>query len=168
MKNTFGVSVCLGEKAWKKSGACDYWPGAGQGPGRGQAGQTDAEKGTFTLNSTRLVSGAGSGIVAGSDRVRRGRHGATRGGWCGAGTEGCPRGRGVLTPPGASGGMEGGYWQIFVLCRCSICRCLIELCDDELVPPPDLHQDNPWLWLRGQRSSPGQNEQPAADAPENV
>lgn len=88
---------------------------SGQGPDRGQAGQTDAEKGTFTLNSTRLVSGAGSGIVAGSDRVRRGRHGATRGGGCGAGTEGCPRGHGVLTTLGASGG-----WRVdigrFLLC----------------------------------------------------
>jgi len=44
----------------------------GRGPDRGQAGQTDLEKGTFTLNSTRLVYGAGSGIVAGPDRVRRG------------------------------------------------------------------------------------------------
>lgn len=36
------------------------------------------------------------------------------------------------------------------------------------LPEPDLHQDNPWQWLRGQRSSPGQNEQPAADGHENV
>lgn len=69
---------------------------------------------------------------------------------------------------GASEGEEGRYWQIFEGCRCSICRCLIELCCDELVLPPDLHQDNPQQQLRGQRSSPGQNEQPAADAPENV
>lgn len=69
---------------------------------------------------------------------------------------------------GAAGGREGRYWQIFMEGRCSICRCLIELCDDELVPPPDLHQDNPRQRLRGQRSSPGQNEQPAADGPEDV
>lgn len=75
---------------------------------------------------------------------------------------------GRLPHRGPVGGWRDRYWQIFVVCRCSICRCLIELCDYELVPPPDLHQDNPVLWLRGQRSSPGQNEQPAADAPENV
>lgn len=33
--------------------------------------QTDAERKSFTLNSTQPVSGAGSGIVAGPDRVRR-------------------------------------------------------------------------------------------------
>lgn len=57
----------------------------GQGPDRGRTGarqgslQTDTEKGTFTLNSNRPVSGAGSGIVAGSDRVRRGQVGETGG-----------------------------------------------------------------------------------------
>lgn len=63
---------------------------------------------------------------------------------------------------------RGGGCYDFVRCRCSICRCLIELCDDELAPSPDLHQDNSGPGLRGQRSSPGQNEQPAADTPENV
>lgn len=42
--------------------------------------QTDIEKEAFTLNSNRPVSGAGSGIVAGSDRVRRGQEGETGGG----------------------------------------------------------------------------------------
>lgn len=35
--------------------------------------QTEAERKSFTLNSAQPVSGAGSGIVAGPDRVRRGR-----------------------------------------------------------------------------------------------
>lgn len=113
VKKTFSASVCLGEKVWKKSGACDYWTRAGQGPRR--PGQTAAEKRIFTLNSTRLVSGAGSGIVAGPDRVRRGQEGETEGGGFGAGTGGCPRGHGVLTPPGAGGGMEG---QILADFRC--------------------------------------------------
>lgn len=39
--------------------------------------QTETEKGTFTLNSNRPVSGAGSGIVARPDRVRRGQEGET-------------------------------------------------------------------------------------------
>lgn len=34
--------------------------------------QTEAERKSFTLNSARPVSGAGAGIVAGPDRVRRG------------------------------------------------------------------------------------------------
>lgn len=37
--------------------------------------QTDTERKSFTLNSTQPVSGAGSGIVAGPDRVRRGDEG---------------------------------------------------------------------------------------------
>lgn len=82
---------------------------------------------------------------------------------------GCPRGHGVL-PTSCGGGEhrgdgergEGKYWQIFMGCRCSICRCLIELCDAELVPSADLHQDNPRQWFRGQPGSPGQNEQPVA------
>lgn len=50
----------------------------GQGPDWAACRQT--EKGTFTLNSNRPVSGAGSGIVAGPDRVRRGEEGETGGG----------------------------------------------------------------------------------------
>lgn len=120
------------------------------------------EKGAFTLNSDRPVSGAGSCIVARPDRVRRGERGE------GQGVHGqrLPLGSWGSTPVGVE--LGGGYWQIFMGCRCSICRCLIELCDVELVSPPDLHQDNPWWWLRGQRRSPGQNEQPAADGPEDV
>lgn len=41
------------------------------------------------MNSNRPVSGAGSGIVAGPDRVRRGQEGETGGGW-GAGTQPAP------------------------------------------------------------------------------
>lgn len=83
----------------------------GQRPDRGHTGQatqgrpqTDAEKGTFTLNSTCPVSGAGSGIVAGPDRVRRGQERETRGGGWGAGTQAGP---GVV---GATlmGGQRGG------------------------------------------------------------
>lgn len=73
-----------------------------QGPDRGQAGQTDAEKGTFTLNSTRLVDGAGSGIVAGPDRVRRGWKGETM-------EMGGVQGQGL--PPGSWGAYPtGGQW----------------------------------------------------------
>lgn len=51
----------------KNSRACDYR--TGQSP--------DTEKGMFTLNSNRPVSGAGSGIVPRPDRVRRGEKGDT-------------------------------------------------------------------------------------------
>lgn len=124
--------------------------------------QPDVERKRFTLNSTQPVSGAGSGIVAGPDRVRRGEEGETGGAWTQAAPEvkGCYR-RGGWDVVAAGGG--GRYWHIFMGCRCPICRCLIELCNDELVPPPDLHQDNPRQRLRGQPSFPGQNEQPAAD-----
>lgn len=37
--------------------------------------QTEAERKSFTLNSAQPVSGAGAGIVAGPDRVRRGEEG---------------------------------------------------------------------------------------------
>lgn len=54
------------------------------GPGRagqGRAACRQTQKGTFTLNSNRPVSGAGSGIVAGPDRVRRGhKRGKRQGG----------------------------------------------------------------------------------------
>lgn len=58
----------------------------GRGLNGGQAEQTDGQKGRFTLNSTRLVCGAGSGIVARPDRVMKGLEGETRGGGEGAGT----------------------------------------------------------------------------------
>lgn len=96
--------------------------------------QTDAERKSFTLNSTQPVSGAGSGIVARPDRVRRGDEGETGG----HGQRMPLRSRGatlVGVGRGSSWGREGRYWQIFMGCRCSICRCLIELCSNELVPP---------------------------------
>lgn len=149
---------------WKKSGACDYWIRPGQGPGQPD-GRTEREV-YLELHLSRLWGG-----VRYCSEVWQGHEGTGGGdkGRCGRSRDrGCPRGHGVLTLLGARGGRRGRYWQIFVGCRCSICRCLIELWGHELVPPPDLHQDNPSPWLRGQRSSPGQNEQPAADAPENV
>lgn len=71
--------------------------------------QTDDEKETFTLNSNRPVSGAGSGIVAGPDRVRRGP-GGRRGGGLGAGTEPAPGvvGRYPRGGPEAEGAVGGG------------------------------------------------------------
>lgn len=60
--------------------------------------QTDAERKSFTLNSTQPVSGAGSGIVARPDRVRRGDEGETGGAWTEDAPEvkGCyPRGGGT-------------------------------------------------------------------------
>lgn len=109
------------------------WTGARPGPGGAARRQT--QKGTFTLNSNRPVSGAGSGIVAGAWQGQEGP-------WAGDGGQGHrlpPRGRGALPPWGArdcGGSRWGGgrYWQIFMACRCSICRCLIELCGHELFP----------------------------------
>lgn len=86
----------------KHSGACDYGPGAGQG-----SLQTDTQKGALTLNSNRPVFGAGSGIVAGSDRVRRGEEGETgEGGWRARKEAGPGVGR-ALPPCGGSGGRGG-------------------------------------------------------------
>lgn len=97
--------------------------------------QTDAERKSFTLNSTQPVSGAGSGIVAGPDRVRRLQRGE-RGGVHGQRMPLRSRGATLVGVGWGSGwGREGRYWQIFMGCRCSICRCLIELCSNELVPP---------------------------------
>lgn len=158
------LSVCVCEKVWKKKKKkSTVHVIIGQRPDRGHAGQAAdgrRERDIYLeLHLSRLWGG--SGIVARPDRVRRGQERETRGGGWGAGSWGLPSW-------GASEGEEGRYWQIFEGCRCSICRCLIELCCDELVLPPDLHEDNSQQQLRGQRSSPGQNEQPAADAPENV
>lgn len=79
----------------------------GQRPGRGRTGQPadGPEKGTFTLNSNRPVSGAGSGIVAGPDRVRRGQEG-TRGGDREEGGGG--GGQGHRLPPGSWGATPVG------------------------------------------------------------
>lgn len=136
---------------------------------RGRPGQpADRGKGTFTLNSNQPVSGAGSGIVARPDRVRgvdkrqKGEVGGLQGQRLPLGSWVLPTSCGGGERIGEGGWGEGEYWQIFMGCRCSICRCLIELCDVELGPSPDLHQDNPRQWFRGQRCSPGQNEQPVA------
>ena len=112
----------------------------GRGPDRGQAGQhadRRRERDIYLeLQSARLWGG-----VRYCSRAWQGQEG-TRGETgrrFGSRDWACPRGRGALPPWGArgwrgSGGREGRYWQIFMGCRCSICRCLIELCDDELVP----------------------------------
>lgn len=100
----------------------------GPGPDRGQAGRPAdgaRERDVYLeLQSSRLWGG-----VRYCSRAWQGQEGTREGA--------CPRGRGALPPRrcGLVGGMEGRYWQIFVGCRCSICRCLIELCDDELVAP---------------------------------
>lgn len=72
--------------------------------GQGRIGrpQTDRE-GDITLNSTRPVCGAGSGIVTGPDRVRRGEEGETEGGGWGAGTEAAPEVMGHYPCGGSAG-----------------------------------------------------------------
>lgn len=128
MKKLF---VCVREKVWEKE-RCMWLSDKDRTEARQGSPQTDDQKETFTLNSNRPVSGAGSGIVAGPDRVRRGLEGETGGGWEQGPSR--PLGSWGARGWGGSGGREGRYWQIFMGCRCSICRCLIELCDDELVP----------------------------------
>lgn len=87
-----------GKKIQKQNKTKTQWcmwllTGAEQGPDRAACRQT--QKGTFTLNSTRPVSEAGSGIVAGPDRVTRGEERAEGGG---GRDRGCPWGRGELPP----------------------------------------------------------------------
>lgn len=159
------VCVCVWEKVWEKE-RCMWLSDKDRTEARQGSPQTDDQKETFTLNSNRPVSGAGSGIVAGPDRVRRGLEGETGGGW-GAGTQPAPGVVGGQRLRGQWG--EGGE----VLADFHGVQMLNMQMSNRIVrrwigSPPDLHQDNPWQWLRGQRSSPGRNEQPAADAPENV